>query len=583
MPASAFAAEQPANVWQASGRAFIAPLEAHHLDNAAGEALNHLLRRFEEAAIVCEGEPRSRKAFHLVVFGVGLGPHIDALVRETNCYDLILVEPNLEFLYHSLDVYDWAGLFEAMMRKRGRVGIVAAADPEYVADEVVALIRDYNPCSYDGTIFHTHYQSTVFDMAGSFFQKKGPVILAGLGFYEDERTMVRHTKRNVDRRAIVEYRHAKDGVAAAPIFIVGSGPSLDRDLPHIRENAERAVIISCGTALRPLLDAGIRPDFHSEIENTPDVPDIISRVAGEYDVSGVCLFASSTVDPVITELFDRTVFYFREGLASYPIYALTEESSPPLAGISVSTAALAFAHGLGFREIYFLGLDMGTRNPKHTHANAADERAEHAIAYDIPVPGNLGGTVYTMEDLVVGREIMEAAIRKLGRGRAYYNCSDGAMIRGARAKLLRSARFADIAGGKARLLSVIMEGFVTCERAVAGRSGDPEALAAEVDGYCRALTEIVTQAPDFDSKRYLNELMACFDVEVRPGDIRAGIALMVRGTIKIFLTAAEFRLNRVADADRYARAQEIFRQDLLALIERLRETTIEDFRGLAAS
>ena len=83
----------------------------------------------------------TEETYFLLIFGVGLGGHIDPLVERTNCHVLMLVEPSLEFIYHSLEVYDWAALFERFEERNGRIEILVGSNPDGLAREIRDTLR----------------------------------------------------------------------------------------------------------------------------------------------------------------------------------------------------------------------------------------------------------------------------------------------------------------------------------------------------------------------------------------------------------------------------------------------------------
>ena len=106
-----------------------------------------------------------------------------------------------------------------------------------------------------------------------------------------------------------------------PAFIVGSAPSLDESIDVIKRYKDRAIIISCGTALGVLLGNGITPDFHVEMENTPEILDVIAYQSKTYDISPVRLVASYTVAPKIADHFSTAIYYLRANLSPAAIFS----------------------------------------------------------------------------------------------------------------------------------------------------------------------------------------------------------------------------------------------------------------------
>ena len=60
-----------------------------------------------------------------------------------------------------------------------------------------------------------------------------------------------------------------------PVFIIANGPSLDDSIDVIAANKDRAILISCGSAISALHKVGIKPDIHVETERTKIVYDFL--------------------------------------------------------------------------------------------------------------------------------------------------------------------------------------------------------------------------------------------------------------------------------------------------------------------
>jgi len=87
---------------------------------------------------------------------------------------------------------------------------------------------------------------------------------------------------------------------------------------------------------------------------------------------------------------------------------------------------------------------MGTKNQGLAHSKAAWQNTEEGFepghTFDFPVRGNFGGTVYAYPDLNWIRDEIEIAIKSFKLGRQYFNCSDGAYIKGTTAKNTRAIK-----------------------------------------------------------------------------------------------------------------------------------------------
>lgn len=99
---------------------------------------------------------------------------------------------------------------------------------------------------YDETVFHVYHN---------------------YGRIDDSLEGIRATLKNkdyiFDNPGITELKDSAVGYTAA---VVGAGPSLDKDLPVLKANREKFIIYCADASVKPLLAAGITPDFTTSIE-----------------------------------------------------------------------------------------------------------------------------------------------------------------------------------------------------------------------------------------------------------------------------------------------------------------------------
>lgn len=397
----------------------------------------------------------------LVVYGIGLGLHLPRLLAELPVQHIVLVEEHLEFLRHSLDVVDWAGLLETLAERGRTLHFIFGTDPPVVAARVHWYMRGAGFGLLDGSYLYRHYQSTLLDQAYADFLQKLPLLPISIGYFEDEMDMISNCTVNLIRERFLYMDQSPRLEKDTPALIIGSGPSLDRMIDEVRRLAPQAVIFSCGTALQPLLRAGIRPDFHCELENARGSVEHIERVARDHSLAGITLLASTTVDPSMHCLFQERVLYFRDSVSSTPLWC------PDRTGIhgtapTCTNLALRACMILAFRELYLFGVDLGTRDPRDHHAKDAfyferpdwlvSQNVDPIRAMTIELPGNLGGKAYTNTILHWARMMMAQTIETFSFARIH-NCSDGVSIPGARPKLASSVRIALPPGRKAVTLA----------------------------------------------------------------------------------------------------------------------------------
>lgn len=381
------------------------------------------------------------------VFGVGLGFHVSDLVRRRVARHLVLIEPVPEFLLHSMRAVDWRRIFAEARRKGIVIHFLVGRDPARTVEGIELLIRRLGATFLDGSYAYPHYYSWSLREARSSLNEKIKVFYLSSGFFEDEILMMRNTYGNLRQCSFHLVERRPRMARRLPAFVVGSGPSLDRDLPFIKKWRDRVLVFSCGTSLGILLKNGIRPDLHVENENTYPLVKNLRGFRETYGLDGIRLVATTTLHPEASELFDRRWFYYRAPLSSSMLLSGGTEPLPH-ADPLVANAACAVLAYLGFQNIYLFGVDCGRHFEGEHHArdavyyDAAFEINPHDrpdAGFERVVPGNFGGKVLTSWSLDLSRRSITALLE--ARDVTITNCSDGARIDGTRPKVAAALDF----------------------------------------------------------------------------------------------------------------------------------------------
>lgn len=428
-----------------------------------------------------EAAPRDVAVGHLVSFGVGLGLHLPLLVERLAFRDLVLVEQFPDFLGMSARVLDWSALFAAVAARGGRVHFVIDGEPVNLANGAFRAMRGEQFGLVDGAFGLRHYASPVLDEARRLFDEMLPTLGSSLGFVEDECLMLENAVANLGRAGARLFPPGGVRTGSAPALVVGSGPSLDGSLEDVRRLAEGAVVIGAGTGTSALLEAGIVPDLHCEIENVPGIYDGLRLAADRHDLSRIPLLASLTVDPRIPPLFGPTAFFFRDSVTTSQLFAgpsdVLDRAGPTVANLACRAAA-----ALGAPAIYLFGVDLGSTDPARHHSARSyydwtdDPYWRSGAAMDalsIRVPGNLREAAYTNLAFLFTRSFFSAFCAAFSHV-AVFNCSDGARIDGARPLPPASA----VCPHRADARSVVREAFSALPAAGADEDERRATLAA---------------------------------------------------------------------------------------------------------
>ena len=157
----------------------------------------------------------------------------------------------------------------------------------------------------------------------------------------------------------------KDAARGRTAVCVAAGPSLAKNAHLLADPAAReaVVVIAAQTALRPLLDRGIRPDFVTALDHS-------AACARFYEdlppLPEVTLVAEPTANPVILRGFPGPVRLTRGDRAEALLGPDPGEERPPRSpippGATVAHLSVSLAAFLGCTSIVLVGQDLGFSN-----------------------------------------------------------------------------------------------------------------------------------------------------------------------------------------------------------------------------
>lgn len=274
-------------------------------------------------------------------------------------------------------------------------------------------IAKSNPLSIHGLwIYRSPKLSPVLTKLNSWCHSSDGLLDYAKGFLgndTDEFNQVLHATWNLVRNNQIRLIRESTKEVDLPVLIVASGPSLDDQLAWLRENHDKFTIISAGSSIGSLLKAGIHVDAAIILEMGSIVYRDLSNLCFEgYSLNEINLIASITIDPRISDLFKSVYFFNRPLSAASALFEDLAGSSLIQAGPQAANAAIEVVLHLGIRKILLLGCDFAAKNPLYPRSlNAIGTSPRDLI---LPVPGNMGKTVYSSAELSVARQLLENAI-----------------------------------------------------------------------------------------------------------------------------------------------------------------------------
>ncbi len=158
-----------------------------------------------------------------------------------------------------------------------------------------------------------------------------------------------------------------------PAIIVSAGPSLNKNIHLLQEAKGKSVIICVGTALKPMIQAGIKPDLIISVDGGK--PNF--RHFQNIPAMDVPMVFDITIYPEIPKTYTgpKLVGGCHENMVVWTEKTLGEKKGLYQMGPSVACVAFDLARNLGCNPIILIGQDLAyTNNQAHAKGTAFDHR-----------------------------------------------------------------------------------------------------------------------------------------------------------------------------------------------------------------
>lgn len=341
----------------------------------AGVYLHSRYRPVQEAQSWAEAQ-KCEGRYAVVVSGFGLGYHLKALFERLPEDALVVVaEPNLGVIKAALGVVALAEMLGS-----GRVMIFTTLDRGNLVDRLEP--RSVLLTAGAGTLLANHPASV--QVEGAFqraFQKLFTEFVAftRTGFLTlmlNNVTTCRNIANNLGRYATTPPLDLlRDAYKGRPAVLVAAGPSLAKNMHLLKEFGEGtealrhkgteggegkgAVMIAVQTMLKPLLAAGIEPDFVTSLDYNTVSTRFFENLEESGSTGNVHLVAEAKANWNVLDVFTGSMSLAHNDFAE----RLLRGSFPPRAGLKAgaTVAHLSFylAEFLGCDPIILVGQDLG--------------------------------------------------------------------------------------------------------------------------------------------------------------------------------------------------------------------------------
>ena len=385
------------------------------------------------------------------IVGIGNWLQIKAFLQSIDKkIKVIIYEPSVEIFTKVMEIYDVAEVLEQY-----EVGLVIEQiNPRYLEGFFSVCIHREN-MSLTKIYISGNYMELFYDLVKSKIEELKKYFETTVVNWN---TMIRYTDV-VGANVLNNIAYFYHGYSAeqfknilpenVPAIIVSAGPSLNKNIDMLADAVGKCCIIATDTAIKPLLNKGIYPNFVAIVDGKK--PALLFE---HPQFSNIPLLTCVCVAKSVMNLHQGKKVFYLDGDAyeESVIKAINSEREteliiPALAsGGSVANTAFSFAYYLGAKNIILIGQDLAMTGNK-THADGTFKEKMDTIDAEadnyIEVEDIFGEKVITRGDFDRYRKWFEDNIKTLNEAKAGIQVIDategGAKIHGTKIMTLKEA------------------------------------------------------------------------------------------------------------------------------------------------
>ena len=348
-----------------------------------------------------------------VIWGLGLGYHIQEMLKLDDGIKLTIYESDMDVIYHCLNAVDMSMYFASM-------NVTLIYDKEFtrILDALEQITENF--ILHYPSLRHIKNEKIREQMEMFFIRDSGKRNVAIL-FENNSRENFKNYDGYVD-----ELRTEFEG---KDVVIVAAGPSLDKNVELLKNKKPNMLILSVGTAFRKLVQMGIEIDYMIATDANPRT---YGHIRGFEEQQVPMLYLSTTYKGYAMNYKGKKYLICQNGYDRAEELAQKNGWNLYDTGGSVSTTALDVCILLGAKSIAFIGLDLAYTD-NMAHASGTSSRVGVGMEDMQQVPAVGGGTVAASKLFMIYKRWIENRIQKADVTMPVYDATEGgAVVKGLR-------------------------------------------------------------------------------------------------------------------------------------------------------
>ncbi|MBI1293863.1 DUF115 domain-containing protein [bacterium] len=384
-----------------------------------------------------------------VIFGVGLGYHIEALQRLYPDRSLVLIEPTPDILNATIQLRDLRSVIRhpnfSMVASSDTTASALSLFENHLRSAVIkgrVAFLTWPPYRRLWSDFWQQVQQKVGELTRQISVNFSTYQYFSMQWQENFFTNLRASATDPSAKSLFPHFMGK------PAILVAAGPSLQKNIHLLVEAKDKALIVAAGSAVGALLAHGIKPHLVVSFDGGPANYYAFTNIPTD----DLVLVYSSVIYPRIVAEYQGPRFVL--GVDIYPFERwfhaqIGHDRGSMASGPSIANLTWDLLRQMDCEPIIFVGQDLAFGHDGQTHAagrvelnygtdkpvDPEDEAASKAFEWVEDVWGN---QVRTKPVWLAMKIWFEQRIYAWGRGKTFIDATEGgAKITGTKIMTLR--------------------------------------------------------------------------------------------------------------------------------------------------
>jgi hypothetical protein len=302
----------------------------------------------------------------IMIFGVGMGYHIEMLCQKETFKNITIIEHDVKNIKLSMYCIDWAKILKSMPTDSSLTIHVKDPNQSEFAYQVSLkhhCIRLFPTIGISTIIYNHQPDSCEYNEDKKIIEEFSSFVKVAAELIGPEAQRLFNANENIKNgHKAIDLDNSKIKTDKL-IAVVGAGPSLDIYSDIIKDNRDKFFLISSGSALSSLVNLGITPDLHFELEFQNLATDLLKFVNTQKDLSNLDLVCTFESNPGFQSLFRNSYMFIPE--TSELRNNFHENHILKRGGVTCTNGATSFITRLTNQDIHLFGLDFAYTNGHH--------------------------------------------------------------------------------------------------------------------------------------------------------------------------------------------------------------------------